>query len=132
MPHYLDDSSIGNNEDLWRRVPPWHIIYDENLGRLRPSKAAFEDHPSGSPMSILFATLVLESNRTGEQVLADHSGFALAAISAGLGRSKQQAIARDPLPEEPAHGVVAGRKTDSVKRFFAKAALWVVAPTGTT
>ena len=83
MSEFTEDKSIGDEEVLWRRIPPWHLIFDENLGRTRPSKAAFDDHPNGSPMSILLAAAVLESGRSAEQVLDAHNGFAMAAITAG-------------------------------------------------
>lgn len=46
---YAGDPTILDSADLWRRIPSWHIVYDQNLQRLRPSSAAFEDHPNGSP-----------------------------------------------------------------------------------
>jgi hypothetical protein len=53
---YIDDPTISDETELWRRIPPWHFFHDENLGRIRPSSAAFENHPDGSPMSVLLAT----------------------------------------------------------------------------
>jgi hypothetical protein len=44
-----DDASIRDEADLWRRIPPWHCIYDENLGRWRPSSSAFAADPDGHP-----------------------------------------------------------------------------------
>jgi hypothetical protein len=61
-------------------------------------------------------------------VLADHAGFALASFTAGLARECQQGIARDPLPEEPAHALVFGHKTKSVRKRLAREAIWVVPP----
>lgn len=40
---YRDDPTISDDADLWRRIPPWHIVSDENIGVMRPSSAAFED-----------------------------------------------------------------------------------------
>jgi hypothetical protein len=128
VTEYADDASIPDQAALWRRVPPWHFFFDENLGRIRPSKAAFDNDPDGSPMSVVLADLVRSSGHSPEHVLAGHPRFALAAIAAGLARSRQQRIVRDARPEEPAHALVAGKKTDSVKRAFAKACVWVVAP----
>jgi hypothetical protein len=125
---YADDLSILNIAVLWRRVPPRHFFFDDNLGRMRPSKAAFYDHPDGSPMSVVLADDVLESGRQPVDILVDHEGFALAAITAGLAREKKQGVARDPLPEEPAHAIVFGKKTSSATRAFAKACQWVIAP----
>jgi hypothetical protein len=101
---------------------------DENQGRIRPSKAAFDDHPDGSPMSVLLAEILITSGRQAVDALSGHQRFGLAAITAGLVRSKQQGVATDPLPDEPAHALVIGRKTDSVKRAFAKASEWIIPP----
>lgn len=128
LDEYSDDTSISDAAVLWRRVPPRHFVFDENLGKLRPSKAAFDDHPNGSPMSIVLADLVVVSGRGPQDILIGHDRFALAAITAGLARSKSQGVAKDPLPEEPAHGVVFGNKTDSVRRTFAKNTTWVIPP----
>jgi len=127
---YTDDPSIPDDAELWRRVPPWHIIFDENLGRNRPSKAAFDNDRDGSPMSVVLADLVLESNRGPESVLAGHEGFALAVIIAGLARSRKQGVVRDPQPDEPAHALVFGRKGDSVRRALARESCWVIPPPG--
>ena len=50
-----DDPTIPDLAELWRRIPPWHLVKDDNLGRVRPSSAAFDNHPNGSPMSVLLA-----------------------------------------------------------------------------
>ena len=123
-----DDPSIADEAHLWRRVPPWHFIFDANLGRVRPSKAAFDDDEDGSPMSVVLADLVVASGRGPQHILTGPDRFALAAITAGLARSKKQGVARDPQPDEPAHGLVFGKKTDSIRRAFAKGSEWVVEP----
>jgi len=56
--HYSDDPTIPDDAERWRRIPPWHFFHDENLRQIRPSSAAFEDHPNGSPMSVLLAAEV--------------------------------------------------------------------------
>jgi hypothetical protein len=125
---FTDDVSLSDEAELWRRVPPGHVIFDSNVGRKRPSKAAFDDHKDGSPMSVVLADLVLQSGRTPQHIVAGHYQFALAAFSAGLARSKQQGVARDPVPGEPAHALVFGKKTDSVKRALARGSVWVIEP----
>jgi hypothetical protein len=126
MTQYTDDATITNEAKLWRRVPPWHFVLDENQGRVRPSKAAFDDDEDGSPMSVVLAEIVVASGRGPSNILIGHAGFALASISAGLVRSKNQGVVKDPRPEEPAHAVVFGKKTDSVRRAFAKQSEWVI------
>ena len=125
---YSDDSTILDEAELWRRIPPWHFVKDENVGQVRPSKAAFDNHPNGSPMSVVLADAVIESGRGPGAVLTGHEGFALAAITAGLARECQQGVAREPLPDEPAHAVVFGRKTDSVKKKLARGSRWIAPP----
>ena len=125
-----DDPSIADNADLWRRVPPRHIVDDHNTGGKRISKAAFDDSDDGSPMSVVLAELVLQSARTPQHILVGYDGFSLVAISAGLVRSKQQGIVRDPIPGEPAHALVFGKKTDSVRRALARGSKWIVGPPG--
>ncbi|HZO27835.1 MAG TPA: hypothetical protein VFH48_17800 [Chloroflexota bacterium] len=120
----LDDPSIPDDAELWRRIPPWHFYFDGKLGRIRPSKAAFEDDGDGSPMSVILAA---EAGQP-ERALEGHEGYALAVITAGLARSCGQQIVRDPTAEEPAHAVVIGLKTDSIKRRFAREARWAVLP----
>lgn len=79
-------------------------------------------------MSVVLADAVTASGRSSDAVLAGHEGFALAAITAGLARSCEQGVAREPLPDEPAHGLVFGRKTDSVKKKLARGSRWIVPP----
>ena len=95
---------------------------------LRPSKAAFYNDEDGSPMSAALADLVLASGRSPHHFMTGHEGFALASITAGLARSKDQGVARDPQPNEPAHALVFGKKTASVSRALAKGSVWVIEP----
>ena len=125
---YEDDKSIEDDSALWRRIPPWHLVEDKNRGGKRISKAAFEDHPDGSPMSVVLGAEVLAAGRDPQSVIAGHDDFCLAAVTAGLARSLNQGITRKPLADEPAHAEVFGKKTDSVRKRFARAAIWVIRP----
>jgi hypothetical protein len=124
----LDDPTIPDDAPLWRRIPPLHVVFDHNLGRSRPSSAAFEDHPNGSPMSVVLGREVLDAGRSAQSVLLGHEGFALASVLAGFVRTKGLGIVRSPLAEEPAHAEVFGSKTDSIKKALAKNSSWVVPP----
>lgn len=127
-PPYQDDATIADEAELWRRIPPWHIVPDHNLGGKRISKAAFEDHPDGSPMSVVLGQEVLADGRDAASIVQDFDGFCLASVTAGLARSLNQGVARRPLPDEPAHAEVFGKKTDSVRRKFARSAVWIIGP----
>ena len=128
MEGFVDDPAVSDDALLLRRVPSGHFLYDHNLRRFRAKSCAFEDHPNRSPMSVLLASVLEEAGRPVEEALAGHEGFALAAIRAGLARQHGQGVARDPVPGEPAHAVVFGKKTRSVSRALAKGARWIVPP----
>lgn len=119
-----DDPSIQDTDLIWRRIPPWDFFLDENLGRTRPSSAAFDDDPGGQPMSVV----IVGEATTPENVLAGHPGFALAAIPVSEVRACGLGVVRDPLPSEPAHALMIGRKTKSIRSRLARAATWVVPP----
>ena len=128
---YPDDVTILADCRLFRRVnvePQLSIVWDGNEGRWRPSSAAFTDSPDGSPMSIVLGTELEAAGRQPESVLTGHEGFALAYVTAEQVRAQQQAVVRNPLPEETAHGLVAGAKSRSVRKKMASEAIWVVAP----
>lgn len=129
---YTDDESIENQTLLLRRVPSTPkltVIWDSNLNAWRPSSAAFDNHKNGSPMSIVLTDTLDRCGRKYESVLAGHEdNFSLAAFKAKVARENNQGIAREPILEEPAHGVVFGRKTKGVQRKLAKASIWIVEP----
>lgn len=126
-PDYVDDPTIEDDSPLWRRIPPKHFVYDENLQCRRASSAAFSDNPKDkSPMSVVLGDEVLAASRTAESVLEGHEGFGLVSFLAGLARQFKQGIMRKPLDEEPAHAEVFGEKTRGVRRAFAKNCQWVI------
>ena len=130
--HFPDDLSIQDETELMRRIPPWHFVRDDNLGTIRPSSAAFEDDDDNDPMSVYLATVLAAEQRDTNTVLAGHGGYALASITAGIARSKNQTVHPDPLPEETSHAVVCGDKrsgsNNSAKKVFARSAKWVISP----
>ena len=128
MHPYTDDPTIHDDAALWRRIPPGHIVPDDNLGGVRPSSAAFKDHPDGSPMSVLLAEIVTETGRGAREVLAGHEGYGLSTFSAGLARECAQGIARMALADEPAHAEVFGKKTHSVRKKLVRGSEWVLPP----
>ncbi len=123
-----DDPSLADSSLLLRRVPAEWVVQDAAGEGFRPSSAAFDDHPDGSPMSVVLAEVLEGAGRPLTDALAGHAGFSLVAFSARDARACGLAIERDPTPEEPAHGLVCGAKTKSVKRRLARASHWVVPP----
>lgn len=123
---FADDVTIGDESELWRRIHPAWIVRDDNADGPRVSSAAFDDSPDGTPTSVLLAEVVVKSGGDAAAVMASYEGYALASVTAGQARECRQGIARDPLPDEPAHAYVFGTKTKSVKRCLARHAVWVI------
>ena len=128
MRQYEDDATILDGAVLLRRIPPWHFFFDKNLRRVRPSGAAFEDDPDGTPMSVSLKDIMERDGRTASDAVSGHSGFGLVGFTAGFTRKCEQGVARDPLPDDAAHAVVFGPKPKSVQRKLAKGAAWIVLP----
>jgi hypothetical protein len=127
-PQYSDDLSILSDHLLWRRINPQWVVQDDNIGGVRPSSAAFENSPDGTPMSVVLGTEVLRDGGKPSDLLAGHAGYSVAALTAVQVREKQQGIAREPTQTDPKHALVFGTKTKSIKRAFSKLATWVIPP----
>jgi hypothetical protein len=122
---YADDASITDEEQLLRRVPPRWIVPDaNNAGRRRVSSAAFDD----PEMSVDLASVREALGEPLTTCLAGHEGFSIVSLLAGVVRERNQAVCRDPLPDNPAHGLVVGRKTVSIKKHFSTHCIWIVGP----
>ena len=117
-----DDPSIANETELWRRIPPDQIVRDGH-GAPRPSTGAFRDS-TGGHMSVLLR----EAGMTIERALGGREGFGIVSFSAGFARSLSQKVIRSPEPEEPLHGEVVGKKTDSVKKQLVRNSHWIHSP----
>src|SRR2546425_1264813 len=97
-PPYVDDPSITDVDGLWRRIPPLHFVQDKNLGRVRPSSAAFEDDVerdtdgTRKPMSAFIARVVHAAGKSQADVLAGHKGFGMVSFTAGLARQNNLGI----------------------------------------
>lgn len=125
-----DDPTIADDTMLYRRVPPIHVVADQNLGGMRLSSAAFADDKDGDPMSVALGDTLASLGRAPSTVLDGHAGFGLVEFPAGAARKQQQAICRTPVDEEPAHGSVAGPKPRRVKRAIRDSSAWTVFPPG--
>ena len=126
--NFPNDPTIPHNIALLRRVPPKHFYLDENLGRLRPSSAAFEDDSDGDPMSVYRQDIIEAEGDTTRRVMHGHEEYALASLTAGQVRSKDQTVHPDPLPGESSHTQICGTKHKKTCRWFAMNSEWVIAP----
>ena len=127
IPH-IDDKTIADPDPLWRRVPPAMVVFDDNLGRKRPSSSAFSNGRGETPMSVILGRELLQSGRPTQAALAAHADFLIAQVTAGLARECDQTVVRDPQPEEPAHALVCGHKTRGIQSRLAKMSTWVISP----
>lgn len=121
---HTDDQTVLGEAVIWRRVPPWHVIFDPKVGGCRPTKSAFDDSDGTSPMSACLAGQATSL----DQLLAGLSEFAVVALSMAVVRSKNLGIVRDPRENEPDHVLIFGKKTDSVRRSLARECRWVIPP----
>lgn len=125
MPgRYEDDPSIPGGERLFRRIPQTWVNWDEE-GNAAISSAAFKDEE----LSINLESIMVRDSRPPEDAIRNYPGYGLAAITAAHARSLNQLVARDPLPDEPAHGVVFGqKKKGGIGGKLRDGAEWVVKP----
>lgn len=126
--NFPNDPTIARSEALLRRVPPKHFYLDENLGRWRPSSAAFEDDDDGDPMSVYRQDVIESEGGSIRRVMPGHEGYALASLTAGQVRSKDQTVHPNPLLEESSHTQVCGDKPKSTCRWFAMQSEWAIPP----
>jgi hypothetical protein len=121
---FEDDPSIPGDERLLRRIPRSWIDWDED-GTPAISSAAFKHEE----LSVNLESVMVRDGRPPADAIRNYAGHGLAAITAAHARSLNQAVARDPEPQEPAHGVVYGRKQGGgVGGKLRDGAVWVVTP----
>lgn len=120
---FVDDPTIGDDERLLRRIHPSWVLWQEN-GSPSISSAAFKD----PEMSVYIESVLLASGRIPEDCLSAYKGFGLATITAGLARSLDQCVTRDPVAGEPAHGLVLGKKRSAVATKLRDGAHWIIPP----
>lgn len=134
MAQPFDDPAISDDDGLVRFVPPWHVIKDDNLGRLRPTSAAFDMSPEDGCMSVDLEKLLLQASLEPCHGLASRpAGFGAVRLLAGVVRSVQLATFQDPVPENPYHGQIAnlvmpGRIARGKKRTLCKSSEWLAIP----
>jgi len=122
-PIFADDPSIPGDERLFRRIPSTWVDWDER-GNARMSSAAFKDEE----LSVNLESVMSRDGRLPEDAIRNYPGYGLATVTAGHARLLNQAVASDPQPDEPAHGVVYGKKRGRIGGQLRDGATWVVAP----
>lgn len=122
--HVADDPAILDDELLLRRLRPDWIVPGER-GRMRIASAAFKHEE----LSVLFRSLLRQQRRSDGDVLRNYPDDSLCSFTAGLARSLGQRVVYDTEPpNDPAHGLVIGKKRQSVANRLAREASWVIPP----
>ena len=117
-----DDARVPDETDLLRRVHPEQVIWDENVGVLRPTSAAFRD----VEMSVNLGDDIEREGLTSEFAVRNHPRHHLAALTALAARAEEQDVRRTPRADDPTHGDVVGAKPKPRRTVFALGARWEI------
>lgn len=119
-----DDLSIPNTDRLFRRVPPNQLIAVED-GSRRSSSSLFKHEK----MSVNIESLMVEQGHLPEDTLAGYPGHFLTSIIAGHVRQFGHPIVKDTAPpNDPAHGLVLGKKKGRFANEMVRSHQWIIAP----
>jgi hypothetical protein len=121
MADATKDDPVGVPDDSYilRRISPLWYVLDEGTGEYRVSSAAFCD--LGDAMSVGLTVVLDEIGRQPIDVVDGFSGYGLLRFNVSWVRADLAlGVVRSPTDDEPWHGDVHGRKTDSIRRRFAR------------
>ena len=112
-----------DEERLLRWVTPNQLIPED--GGLRVSSAAFKN----PELSVIVESLMILQGRNPESLLDARPGFALTSIKAKEVRAFNLPIVLDcEPPEDPAHALVLGKKSNSFANAMKRCHVWIVPP----
>jgi hypothetical protein len=112
---------IPDDAGLLRRIHPKQVVEDKNTGQPRPSSAAFKD----PALSVDVEPILVSQGHDWQFTLRGYSGWSLVRLVAGAARDLGLTVDLKPLPDNPAHAEVTGRKTGSIADALKKASTWV-------
>jgi hypothetical protein len=119
-----DDNSIPNADRLFRRVRA-NQLRTQSDGSKRPTSAVFKS----LELSVNIESLMIEQGRPPEDTITNFPNEFLTSIVAGNVRAYGHPIVKDTAPpNDPAHGLVLGRKKDSFANAMARTHQWIVPP----
>ena len=117
-----DDVTILNDSELWRRIPIWQWVPDDQApSGHRPSSDAFNDPE-------LSVVLAVECTGGLATLLKGHDRFGVVTFTVGEIRAFGWGIVRKPDPDLPGHCHVTGKKTHGQRSRLAKACRILRAP----
>jgi hypothetical protein len=119
-----DDPTIPNTDRLLRRVRQ-NQLFPESDGSQRPSSAVFKN----LELSVNIESLMIEQGRPLEDTLTNHADEYLTSITAAQVREYGNPVIKDTAPpNDPAHGLVLGKKTHGFANAMVRAHRWIVPP----
>jgi hypothetical protein len=118
---HFDDPGIPDNERLFRRINLTHIVEGDD-GKSHVSSAAFRDRE----LSVNLESMMRVAARAPKDALRNNPKDLLMSLVAGVCRRNGQIVGPDPVPDEPAHAYVFGRKSKTVQRALRDSAEWIV------
>ena len=123
---------FDDEKRLLRRIPnkPSMYTFDHNKQCWRPTSANFSD----PDLSVDCRDLLEADGETIEYSIHNYPGYGLAQFTAATARNIDQSfmVLPDPLPENPYHGLVKGKKSKTAKRAFVDAVEVLIEPTSDT
>ena len=126
MPENLareDDASILDQDRLFRRVSVNQVRWEN--GSPRPTSAVFKT----TELSVNIESLLIAQSREPKDSLKNHPAEFLTAIVAGAVRCHGHPIVKDvDPPNDPAHGLVLGKKREGFANAMVRTHQWIVAP----
>ncbi len=118
-----DDQSILDGDRLLRRVRRNQLIWEDGVPR--PSSVVFKTFR----LSVNIASLMVAQGRALDSTLKEHPEEFLTAILAGDVRKFGHPVVKDvEPPNDPAHGLVLGKKRDGFANAMVRSQQWIVAP----
>jgi hypothetical protein len=121
---FRDDDSISADTRILRRIPPG-MTKTEMDGRRRPGSGNFDNDPNGFGTSV---DIWADDSSPDACLAAGGPGFGLVFIRVGEIREFGLGVVRDSLEGNPNHALIQGRKSKSVQRKLARAAIWIREP----
>lgn len=114
----MDKVEILDKDELYRRIPPWHLKNDNSI-----TSAAFHNTNHTDDMSVDLGKLT-----TPQKTVSSLEGFSVAVFIAELARKENQEVFHSPEPDNYAHSTVRGRKTRGISRRLAKVSKIILSP----
>ncbi len=110
---------------LLRRVHPDQVVQDKDTGVWRASSGAFRDPDLSCDNESIWASM----GKSWEASLEDYPAHSLVRLPEVAAVAEGQEVVPDPLPNNPAHTLVKGKKTKPIaNRLLAASSTVVIKP----